>query len=72
MIYPAHIRYDNGRRYVQTVAEHCRNCAYFAAMRAGKPLEHLAYLAGLLHDMGKYTDVFCQYIEAGAAGQTVQ
>ncbi len=73
MIYPAHIWYDfNGKKNVQTVAEHSRNCAYFAAMRAGKTLEHLAYLAGLLHDMGKYTDDFRKYIEAGAAGQTVQ
>ncbi len=73
MVYPAHISYDlDGKKYVQTVAEHSRNCAYFAAARAGSQLEHTAYLAGLLHDMGKYTDAFRSYIEAAAAGQGVR
>lgn len=65
-MYLAHIR-ESGEK--QTVREHCRSTADLAA-KALKPigLEHSAYLAGLLHDMGKCKEEFAQYLEAAAEG----
>lgn len=55
MLYPAHIQ--DGR--TQTVQEHCRNTASRAA-KCLRPagLAQTGYLAGLLHDLGKYTALF--------------
>lgn len=68
-IFPAHIRkemcVDGNEKYVvQTVSEHCRNTAKYAA-ESLKPigLEKTAFLAGLLHDFGKFTNAFKEYIE---------
>ena len=68
-MYPAHIRKeiscDGKVTYsFQSVAEHCRNTAKYAskALKA-VGLEKTAYLAGLLHDVGKNTLRFVQYIE---------
>lgn len=72
-VYPAHIRYNNEtEKMIQTVSEHCRNSARLAQLRAGPDLGHTAYLAGLLHDMGKYTEEYRAYIEAAAAKQKVR
>ena len=51
---------------IQTAQEHCINSAEFA----GKCLSNIgmgqtAYLAGLLHDMGKFTSEFSDYITNG-------
>lgn len=72
-IYPAHIKYINNIKQVQTVAEHCRG----VAARAGESLkdinlEKTGYLAGLIHDAGKLTESFKSYIEKAAAGEFVQ
>lgn len=69
MPYPAHIR-ENGT--VQSVAEHCKNTARIAAKCMPSLLTHTAYLAGLLHDMGKYTDLFSDYIRKAANGEPVR
>lgn len=65
-MYLAHIL-ESGEK--QTVREHCWNAADLAA-KALRPigLEHSAYLAGLLHDMGKCKEEFAQYLEAAAEG----
>lgn len=73
IIYPAHIKYINNIKHVQTVAEHCRG----VAARAGESLkdinlEKTGYLAGLIHDAGKLTESFKSYIEKAAAGESVQ
>lgn len=67
MIYPAHLRPEaDGSVSVQTVQEHCRNTAELAARcLRGVPLSNAAYLAGLLHDLGKYTVTFKDYLERG-------
>lgn len=67
MRYLAHFRRDpDGALHVQTVEEHCRNTAKFAAEDlAGVGLEKAGYLAGLLHDMGKMTGKFREYLEDG-------
>lgn len=68
--FPAHI---NNKMLVQSVQEHCRNTAQYAeeclkSIRLGKT----AYLAGLVHDCGKFTLPFKNYIEASARGENVR
>lgn len=73
MIYPAHIKTDSsGNKIVQTVAEHCKNSAVYALESAMPALCNTAYLAALLHDMGKFTKEFAQYIEKAANGEPVR
>lgn len=67
----AHIRRDLSGQpaEVQTIGQHCRNAARYAA-QALEPvsLSAAGYLAGLVHDAGKYTTAFQDYL-AGQAGR---
>ena len=73
IIFPAHIRQTDNVEYIQTVSEHCRGVAEGAALLLKDiGLEKTAYLAGLVHDLGKNTVAFKQYIEKAAAGEKVQ
>ena len=72
MKFPAHIRYIEGLRKEQSVEEHCRVCAEYASAAAMKGLKSIAYLTGLIHDMGKNTNAFHEYIEKAAAGESVK
>lgn len=66
----AHIR-KNGD--AQSVKQHCQNTAAIAAYALSDiQLEEAGYLAGLLHDMGKCTQVFSQYITDSFLGKPVQ
>ena len=62
MEYLAHIA-DDGRE--QTVGEHLRSAAEYAS-RALAPagLCEAGYLCALLHDCGKYTELFDRYIHS--------
>lgn len=72
-MYPAHILLKpSGVQCVQTVEVHCRNCAAYAAAAAPLALRKTAYLAGLLHDMGKYTAAFQAYLTTAVEGGTVR
>lgn len=72
MIYLAHVRHDNGNSTVeQALHEHSRNCACYASSSA-PGLKNAAYLAGLIHDMGKYTKEFQSYLLKAAAGEPVR
>ena len=74
--YPAHIRKtgeDDTENEVQYVEEHCRAVAQSAGRALnGVGLTETAYLAGLTHDMGKYTDEMSKYLSEAAAGIDVQ
>lgn len=73
MEYPAHIRKVDGKKYVQTVEEHCRGVAEIAAeLLRDIGLEKTAYLAGMVHDLGKFSENFKNYIEKAADGEKVQ
>lgn len=73
MGFPAHIRIDEqGNETVQTVEHHCRNCARWASLLAGEDWRNLAYLAGILHDFGKYTQAFKHYISKASRGERVK
>lgn len=68
MSYFAHVRItDSGEQIEQSVQAHCRKCAEYAALSAPLELKQTAYLAGLLHDMGKFTQAFQEYLSAGNA-----
>lgn len=72
-VFPAHIRTDeiNGD-IVQSVTEHCRNTAQYAEdCLSSVGLSKTAYLAGLLHDCGKFTQAFSDYIWAAHRGESV-
>ena len=74
LIFPAHIllKEDNSS-IVQTVEEHSRNTAQIAAEHLSKiKLDKAAYLAGIVHDMGKYTLEFKTYLENAVAGKPVR
>lgn len=59
----AHISNECGNR-LQTVHEHLKNVAELASEYAGKiDLGCCGKLAGLLHDIGKYSDKFLAYME---------
>lgn len=76
--FPAHIRVDcdeQGNHFatVQSVGQHCRSTANYARralLTAGLP--QMAYLAGLVHDAGKYTERFRAYLERSARGEPVR
>lgn len=58
--YIAHI---NGKKEIQTVKDHCENVATMAAKFASVfDASEIAYKAGLLHDVGKYSDEFQEHI----------
>lgn len=68
--FPAHIRSDiDGEHLVQTARDHCVNVAEYASQcMKSMGLSDSAYLAGLLHDMGKFTEKFRGYITDAADG----
>lgn len=73
--YPAHIRrnVETGKYDTQLVQEHCRNVAKSAeAKLKNVGLGKTAYLAGLLHDMGKFTNAFREYIIKATNGEEVK
>lgn len=73
MEYPAHIRKVDGKKYIQTVKEHCHGVAEIAAeLLRDIGLEKTAYLAGMVHDLGKFSENFKNYIEKAADGEKVQ
>ncbi len=73
MEYPAHIRKVDGKKYIQTVEEHCHGVAEIAAeLLRDIGLEKTAYLVGMVHDLGKFSENFKNYIEKAADGEKVQ
>jgi CRISPR-associated endonuclease/helicase Cas3 len=61
MDYIAHIRSTDGK--IQTVAEHLLDVKALAEGYGRKlGVQHMAGLAGMLHDLGKYTPEFMEYI----------
>lgn len=73
MEYPAHIRKVDGKKYIQTVEEHCHGVAEIAAeLLRDIGLEKTAYLAGMVHDLGEFSENFKNYIEKAADGEKVQ
>lgn len=73
MEYPAHIRKVDGKKYIQTVEEHCHGVAEIAAeLLRDIGLGKTVYLSGMVHDLGKFSENFKNYIEKAANGEKVQ
>jgi len=73
MEYPAHIHTnDLMEKILQYVGEHCRNTAIYAGGKSVPDIKNVVHLAALLHDMGKYTAQFKEYIEKAADGIDVR
>lgn len=73
MEYPAHIRKVDGKKYIQTVEEHCHGVAEIAAeLLRDIGLGKTAYLGGMVHDLGKFSENFKNYIEKAENGEKVQ
>jgi len=70
MKFIAHINSENR---VQSCEQHSRNVANYAkeCLKAVN-LENTGYLAGLLHDCGKFTEEFSEYIKKSAKGESVR
>ncbi len=69
----AHITQIDGSHRIQTVREHCRQTAQYAAEAATSiGLRNTAYLAGLLHDMGKCKQEFDTYLMRAFHGEEVK
>ena len=67
-LFPAHIN----KRNKQSCQEHCLNTAIYAENSLKDiGLGKTAYLAGLLHDCGKYSKEFSDYIEKASQGKDV-
>lgn len=57
----------------QTCTEHCRHTAEYASTAiADIGMSSSAYLGGLLHDCGKFTSEFNEYINKASAGEHVR
>lgn len=68
-MYPAHIKWENTGWTIQSVADHCRQAAHWAENSVkGSGLTKAAFLATLLHDMGKCRDDFKQYLTSQTVG----
>lgn len=68
----AHLTYENGIRKEQSLRAHCVQTAeYAAACVENIGFHHMAYLAALLHDMGKATKKYNNYLEAAFLGEAV-
>lgn len=73
MKFLAHITDIDGERKEQGLKEHLLNTAEYAKERLqGSNFSNCGYLAGLLHDMGKYKLEYNIYLEKSYLGEKVQ
>lgn len=58
---------------IQTVSEHCKNTAeYCSGITKALGLEKLGYYIGIIHDSGKYSNEFQEYIKKAVNGEKVR
>ena len=68
--FPSHIN-DSG--IVQSNQEHCYGTAKYASKKlANIGLERTGFMVGLLHDCGKFTEEFSNYISGAVKGEKIR
>ncbi len=68
-MYPAHINGED----IQTCREHSFNTANYSMKNAESVgLSNTGFLCGIIHDAGKYTDEFEEYIKKATQGESVR
>ncbi len=71
-VFPAHICVDGSNVRIQSVSDHCQETANYAGEAMDRVgLGNTARLAGMLHDAGKETDSYRNYLINGVSGQPV-
>lgn len=72
--YPAHIRAGSfGEEFIQSTADHCHKVAeYTEASLKTSGLSCTGRLVGLIHDTGKFSSEFSNYINSAARGEHVR
>ena len=72
--YLAHLYFlKDGKPIIQMLSNHCEETGKYAADDLRElGLSSAAYLAGLLHDAGKYQDSYQQYLRDAAEGKAVK
>lgn len=69
----AHIRNDKDTNTAQTISDHCEKTAqYCSTTLRNIKLEKLGYYIGIMHDAGKFSDEFQEYIQKATSGETVK
>ena len=69
----AHIIKGDNIYKTQTIAEHCKGTSDYATVGSENiGIYYLSKLAGILHDMGKYSNAFQEYIKDAANGKQVK
>ena len=72
-MHTAHIDPQSDPHRIQTCADHSRSVADLAkSILAPCGLGSTGYLAGLLHDCGKFTDEFDEYITKASNNETIR
>ena len=70
--YIAHSKKNADVVVYQPLKEHCIHAAeYASAIMEDNGFKYTAYLAGVLHDMGKYSDLFQNYLIKASMGEKV-
>jgi CRISPR-associated endonuclease/helicase Cas3 len=68
----AHLTKNNGVRLEQSLKEHCLHTAYYASESLKNVgFYYTAYLSGVIHDMGKGSHYFQEYLEAAFCEENV-
>ncbi|MGN0601843.1 MAG: CRISPR-associated helicase Cas3' [Oscillospiraceae bacterium] len=68
----SHISGENDKIRKQSVEDHCKQTAEYAAINlCSAGLKNTGYLTGLIHDMGKFTYLYNGYIHKAANGEKV-
>ena len=69
----AHIRKEKDTDIIQTITKHCQKTAkYCSETTKALGLENLGYYVGIIHDAGKFSNEFQEYIKKAANGENVR
>lgn len=69
----AHVRKDENTNTIQTISQHCKKTAQYCSETLKTiGLEKFGYYIGIMHDAGKFSNEFQEYIKKSANGEDVK